>query len=78
MTPDHELLLFTAFATVVFAAIALFFGRALRRIERARRSFKPPHRTLELIFRLWFAALALGALALTLFGHTGLFPGLFR
>lgn len=78
MTPDHELLLSTAFATVVFGAIALFFGKVLRRVERARRAFKPPHRTLELVFRLWFAVLALGALYLTLFGHTGLFPRTFR
>ena len=68
MTHDPQLVTSTAFATVFFAAIALFFGRFLRRIERARRTFKPPHRTLELIFRLWFAALALASLFLTL--HT--------
>ena len=66
MKHDPELLAVTAFASVLFAVIALFFGRLLRRIERARPHFHPPHRTLELVFRLWFAALALAALALTI------------
>ncbi len=66
MIRDRELFFFTAFAAAVFAAIALFFGKLLRRIERARPSFRPPHRKLELVFRLWFAALALASLYVTL------------
>ncbi len=73
LTQDPELLTFTLLATVSFALIALFFGTVLRRLARARR-LKLPHRTLELVFRLWFAVLALGALYLTLFGRAGLFP----
>ena len=70
MKHDPELLAVTAFATVLFAVIALFFGQLLRRIERARPNFHPPHRTLETIFRLWFAALAFAALYLTLHSLT--------
>ena len=66
MIRDHELFTFTAFATVTFAVIALFFGKLLRRIERASPTFRPPHRKLELVFRLWFAALALASLTLTI------------
>ena len=67
MTRDPELITLTAAATVIFAAIALFFGTVLRRLSRGRR-VKLPHRNLELVFRLWFAVLALASLYLTIHG----------
>ena len=73
MTTDHELLAFTAFAAILFGTFALFFQTYLRRSKRLSR-MRPPPPSLILIFRLWFAALALGALYLTFFGHHGLFP----
>ena len=71
MTPDHEQFALTGYATLIFGAIALFFGTLVR---RTRRRLTPAHQRLVLVFRLWFGALALGTLYLTLFGKTGLFP----
>ena len=73
MTPDRELLAFTAFAALLFGTFALFFQTYLSRSKRLSR-MRPPPPALILIFRLWFGALALGALYLTLFGRYGLFP----
>ncbi len=72
MTRDNELFAFTAVAAVVFGVIALYFERYLQ--SKRLRRYKPPHRALILIFRIWFGALSLGALYLTLFGRQGLYP----
>lgn len=69
MTRDPELLTVTALAATLFAAIALAFPTLLRRATRNRR-VKLPHPRLVLVFRLYFAALALAALFLTLHGLT--------
>ena len=67
MTRDPSLITLTATATILFAAIALFFGKVLRRLARAR-NLKLPHPNLERVFRLWFAALAIASLYLTIQG----------
>jgi hypothetical protein len=45
-------------AAGIFAAIAIFAGDGLRSFA-ARRRLKPPHASLILLFRVWFALLAL-------------------
>ena len=65
---DPSLTTTTFVAALIFAAIALYTGKLLEIFTRTRR-LKRPHRTLELIFRLWFAALALGALYLAFHGR---------
>lgn len=52
-------------ALVLFAALALFSPRLLADFTR-RHHLKHPHRHLILVFRLWFAALALATLWLLL------------
>ena len=49
-------------AASIFAGIAFFFPR-LGPVLKKRR-IKPPHPTVAIVFRLWFAALAAAALAL--------------
>ncbi|ADW67772.1 hypothetical protein [Granulicella tundricola] len=72
MKLDNEFLFLTAFAFVIFSAIAFFFGRFTDHLRRHSRRPLPP-RAFLLAFRLWFSALALGALALLLFSRHGLF-----
>ena len=48
---------------LLFAAIAAYAPHATTHISR-RGGLKPPHPTLILVIRLWFALLALGCLTL--------------
>ena len=48
---------------LLFAAIAAYVPQATTHISR-RGGLKPPHTTLILVTRLWFALLALGCLTL--------------
>ncbi len=68
MTRDPGLITLTAVTAGVFAAIAIFFGTFIRSFARKRRLKLPP-RSLEIVFRLFFAILALGALYLAFHGR---------
>jgi hypothetical protein len=72
MTQDNEFLFLTTFAFVIFSAVTFLFGRFTAHISRHSRRPLPPKAFL-LAFRLWFSALAIGALALILFSRHGLF-----
>lgn len=52
-------------AAALFAAIAWGFPRIDPYLRKRR--IKPPHAAIALVFRLWFAALALASLALLFF-----------
>ena len=59
MKPDHQLTFLTLVAAAIFTAIAVFTPRATPWLRK--RHIRPPHPAVSIIFRLWFAALAVAS-----------------
>jgi hypothetical protein len=61
MKPDHDLILMTVGAVVLFGAAAIYSGSVLAFVGKTR-GLKAPPRFAVTIFRVWFAFLSGGAL----------------
>jgi len=61
MKPDHDLILMTLGAVLLFGAAAIYSGSLLAFVGKTR-GLKAPPRCAVTIFRVWFALLAGGAL----------------
>ena len=59
LSADRQMILVAA---VLFAAIAVYFPRLGPFLKKRR--IRPPHAAVALVFRLWFAVLAVASLAL--------------